>query len=210
MTDLQVAENKCWSCGQAFAGNSELCSHLHVAEVSQLEGKVPWAEDSYLRPFMEDDSLLHSLSIFDDDEEEDCGMPVERGECSAGDGKSAGPQGNGLSTVIDDCSDISARFQKAVSTGGDKNGSLLEEQTDRQLKITRASVTAKEIKKVDDNYFGSYSSFGIHREMLGDKVRELLSYVINRFLQHMRVALISHMGYHDRQDQLTLPLSPTF
>jgi protein arginine N-methyltransferase 3 len=161
---------------------------LHAAEVSQLDGKVPWAEDSYLKPFMEDDSLLHSLSFFDDDEEEDCGVPVERGECSASNGRSAGPQGNGLNTVIDDCSDISARFEKSVtteSTGGDKNGSLLEEQTDRQLKITRASVTAKEIKTVDDNYFGSYSSFGIHREMLGDKVSELLTYLVNAYLQYM-------------------------
>lgn len=154
----KVAENKCWSC----------------AEISQLEGKVPWAEDSYLKPFMEDDSLLHSLSIFDDEEDEDCGMPVETGECSAGNGRSGELQGNGLNTIIDDCSDISARFEKAVTTesnGGDNSGPLSEEQTDRQLKITRASVTAKEIKKVDDNYFGSYSSFGIHREMLGDKVR---------------------------------------
>ncbi|KAM3364396.1 hypothetical protein ACQJBY_014625 [Aegilops geniculata] len=154
----KVAENKCWSC----------------AEISQLEGKVPWAEDSYLKPFMEDDSLLHSLSIFDDEDDEDCGMPVETGECLAGNGRSGELQGNGLNTIIDDCSDISARFEKAVTTesnGGDNNGSLSEEQTDRQLKITRANVTAKEIKKVDDNYFGSYSSFGIHREMLGDKVR---------------------------------------
>lgn len=162
---------------------------------------------------MEDDSLLHSLSIFDDEEDEDCGMPVETGECSAGNGRSGELQGNGLNTIIDDCSDISARFKKAVTTesnGGDNSGPLSEEQTDRQLKITRASVTAKEIKKVDDNYFGSYSSFGIHREMLGDEVSELLSYVINRFLQHMCVALISHMGYHDPQDQLTLPLCNLF
>ncbi|XP_044964684.1 probable protein arginine N-methyltransferase 3 [Hordeum vulgare subsp. vulgare] len=154
----KVAENKSWSC----------------AEISQLEGKVPWADDSYLKPFMEDDSLLHSLSIFDDEDDEDCGMPVETGECSAGNGRSGELQGNCLNTIIDDCSDISARFEKAVTTesnGGDNNGSLSEEPTDRQLKITRASVTAKEIKKVDDNYFGSYSSFGIHREMLGDKVR---------------------------------------
>lgn len=117
-------------------------------------------------------------------------MPVEMGECSAGNGRLAGPQGNGLNTIIDDCSDISAKFEKAVtteSTGEDKNGSLLEEQTDRQLKITRASVTAKEIKSVDDNYFGSYSSFGIHREMLGDKVREILTYVVNGSLEHMCV-----------------------
>ncbi|KAM3383947.1 hypothetical protein ACQJBY_008537 [Aegilops geniculata] len=154
----KVAENKGWSC----------------AEISQLEGKVPWAEDSYLKPFMEDDSLLHSLSIFDDEDDEDCGMPVETGECSVVNGRSGELQGNGLNTIIDDFSDISARFEKTVTTesnGGDNSVPLSEEQTDRQLKITRASVTAKEIKKVDDNYFGSYSSFGIHREMLGDKVR---------------------------------------
>lgn len=148
---------------------------MHVAETSQLEGNVPWAEDSYLKPFMEDDSLLHSLSIFDDDDEEkDCGMPMGKGEFSAGNGRLAEPQDNSLNTIIDDCSDISARFEKSVSTeslDGDSNVSLSEEQSDRQLKITRASVTAKEIKSVDDSYFGSYSSFGIHREMLGDKVR---------------------------------------
>ncbi|KAI5008313.1 hypothetical protein ZWY2020_009361 [Hordeum vulgare] len=171
----KVAENKSWSC----------------AEISQLEGKVPWADDSYLKPFMEDDSLLHSLSIFDDEDDEDCGMPVETGECSAGNGRSGELQGNCLNTIIDDCSDISARFEKAVTTesnGGDNNGSLSEEPTDRQLKITRASVTAKEIKKVDDNYFGSYSSFGIHREMLGTKYGNLVDVIKNRFLQHMSKA----------------------
>lgn len=99
---------------------------------------------------------------------------MERGECSGGNGRLAGPQGNGRNTINSACYDVGARFQKAVTiecTGEDKNWPLLEEQTDRQLKITRASVTAKEIKTVDDNYFGSYSSFGIHREMLGDKVR---------------------------------------
>nr|AFK34241.1 unknown [Lotus japonicus] len=30
---------------------------------------------------------------------------------------------------------------------------------------------AKRIKKVNENYFGAYSLFGIHREMLSDKVR---------------------------------------
>lgn len=170
-----VAENKCWSCGQAFACNSELCSHLHPAETSPLEGKVPWEDDAYLKPFMEDDSLLHSLSIFDDDEEEDCGMSMERGECSAGTGSLAEPRESHLKTIIDDVgSDVSARFEQASTvenTDGEGSGSLAHEQNDRKLKIARATVTAKEIKSVDDNYFGSYSSFGIHREMLGDKVR---------------------------------------
>lgn len=163
---------------------------------------------------MEDDSLLHSLSIFDDEEDgEDWGMPVEIGECSVGNGRPGELQGNRLNTIVDDFSDISARFEKAVTTesnGRDNSGSLSEEQTDRQLKITRASVTAKEIKSVDDSYFGSYSSFGIHREMLGDKVRELLTYLPDRFLLHMCVALISHMDYYDPQDHLTLPPCQTF
>ncbi|KAL5197215.1 hypothetical protein ABZP36_000727 [Zizania latifolia] len=170
----KVAENKCWSCGQAFSSNSELCRHLHASEIPQLEGKVPWGDDVYLKPFMEDDYLLHSLSVFDDDEMEGYGMPTERGQCSAGNGSLAETHGNHLNSVIDDGSDVIGRFEKAFtveSTAGECSESLAHGPSDRQLKIARASAAARGIKSVDDNYFGSYSSFGIHREMLGDKVR---------------------------------------
>lgn len=172
----KVAEKKCWSCGQAFSSNTELCSHLHAVENYQIEGKVPWEDDVYLKPFMEDDSLLHSLSITDDeDEDEDCGMSMERGQCSAGNGVLAEPRGNKLSTISErNGSDISAQFQQECtigSTKGEGRESLAHEMNDSHLKVARASVNAKAIKTVDDNYFGSYSSFGIHREMLGDKVR---------------------------------------
>ncbi|TVU10780.1 hypothetical protein EJB05_44327 [Eragrostis curvula] len=169
----KVAENRCWSCGQSFSCNSELCSHLHPAEKYQIEGKVPWEEDVYLKPFMEDDSLLHSLSI-DDDDEEDCGTSIG-GQCSTGNGGFAEPCKNKLSATPEgNGSDISARFEQVCAIGGAEAGSsgtLAQEQNDTQLKVARASVNAKAIKSVDDNYFGSYSSFGIHREMLGDKIR---------------------------------------
>ena len=32
------------------------------------------------------------------------------------------------------------------------------------------NLVAKDIKKVNENYFGAYSSFEIHREMISDKV----------------------------------------
>ncbi|KAF0895122.1 hypothetical protein E2562_006829 [Oryza meyeriana var. granulata] len=170
----KVAENKCWSFGQAFSSNGELCNHLQASEIPQLEGKVPWGDDVYLKPFMEDDSLLHSLSIFDEDDEEGCGMPVERGECSAGNGSLAETRESHLNSIMNDGSDVVDRFEKTCtieSTAGECSGSLAQELSDKQLKIARASAAARGIKSVDDNYFGSYSSFGIHREMLGDKVR---------------------------------------
>ncbi|WVZ74751.1 hypothetical protein U9M48_022896 [Paspalum notatum var. saurae] len=52
--------------------------------------------------------------------------------------------------------------------------SFAYEMNDRQLKVACDSVTAKAIKTVGDNYFGSYSSFGIHREKLSDKHRDAL------------------------------------
>ncbi|OEL26192.1 putative protein arginine N-methyltransferase 3 [Dichanthelium oligosanthes] len=172
----KVAENKCCSCGQAFSSNTELCSHLHALENYQIEGKVPWEDDVYLKPFMEDDPLLHSLSMEDDEEEEeeeDCGTSMERGQCLAG--NEVLPLGNKLSTLLEgNGSDISALLEQKCtigSTQGDDRESLAHETNDSQQKVAHASVNAKAIKTVDDNYFGSYSSFGIHREMLGDQVR---------------------------------------
>ncbi|WVZ66451.1 hypothetical protein U9M48_015663 [Paspalum notatum var. saurae] len=177
----KVAEKKCWSCGQAFSSSVRDCSHLHPVENFLIEGKVPWADDAYLKPFMEDDSLLHSLSIdddIDDDEDgEDHGMSMERGQCSAGNGGLAEPQpqGNMMSIVSEgNSSDISARFEQECTIGSTRDEfreSVAYEMNDSQLKVARDSVNAKAIKTVDDNYFGSYSSFGIHREMLSDKIR---------------------------------------
>lgn len=41
---------------------------------------------------------------------------------------------------------------------------------DKHSTVYIADVVEKDIKKVNESYFGSYSSFGIHREMISDKV----------------------------------------
>lgn len=178
--DSQVAEKKCWSCGQTFSCDDDLRSHLHAVESYLVDGKVPWEGDVYLKPFLEDDSLLHSLSIDDDDEEDEDGhgVPMGRGQQrSAGNGVLAEPPPRGnseLSTVSEGNGPaVSALFEKECaigSTRGEGTESLAHGTNDSQLKVARASVNAKAIRAVDDSYFGSYSSFGIHREMLGDKV----------------------------------------
>lgn len=135
----------------------------------------------YLKPFLEDDSLLHSLSIDDDDDDEGGhGVPMGRGQQrSAGNGVLAEPpRGNDdLSTVSEgNGPDVSALFEKECAIGGTQGEgteSLAHGTNDSQLKVARASVNAKAIRAVDDSYFGSYSSFGIHREMLSDKVGSL-------------------------------------
>ena len=40
----------------------------------------------------------------------------------------------------------------------------------KDLKVTFAEVAKRELRNVNNDYFGSYSAFGIHREMLSDKV----------------------------------------
>lgn len=40
---------------------------------------------------------------------------------------------------------------------------------DKQLRTYIPKLVANDIKIVNEDYFGSYSSFGIHREMLSDK-----------------------------------------
>lgn len=40
----------------------------------------------------------------------------------------------------------------------------------KDLKVTFAEVAKREARNVNKDYFGSYSTFGIHREMLSDKV----------------------------------------
>ncbi|RVW93023.1 putative protein arginine N-methyltransferase 3 [Vitis vinifera] len=50
-------------------------------------------------------------------------------------------------------------------------GSFKRKPKDKHMRVSFANVVSKEIKNVNENYFGAYSSFGIHREMISDKVR---------------------------------------
>ncbi|KAL3700084.1 hypothetical protein R1sor_018106 [Riccia sorocarpa] len=67
------------------------------------------------------------------------------------------PETSGSSTAEDD------------GTSGTQGGGQLKKK--KTYKVTFASVAEKEKLNINRSYFGSYSGFGIHREMLGDKVR---------------------------------------
>jgi protein arginine N-methyltransferase 3 len=49
----------------------------------------------------------------------------------------------------------------------------------KDLKVTFAEVAKREARNVNKDYFGSYSAFGIHREMLSDKVLQTPDFGLN-------------------------------
>ena len=69
-----------------------------------------------------------------------------------------------------------------IETNNNKsNGVITVEETSRQSslvktkdkrsQVTFSNVAEKEIKTINESYFGAYSRFGIHREMLSDQVK---------------------------------------
>ncbi|KAG7948561.1 hypothetical protein I3843_13G014000 [Carya illinoinensis] len=168
----QVAEHRCWNCGFACQSNQDLQNHLH--ETVNIEAINALLDDErYLKPFMKDDSLLYNFGE-DEEGEDDYAAPIDKEELIR-DLKSY----EDISIDDDHTDTCDKSGMKVLSASKDKNGVSSVEHagsTGGKLKEThlRASfptVIAKEIKNVNDNYFGAYSSFGIHREMISDKVR---------------------------------------
>ncbi|KAF8109486.1 hypothetical protein N665_0095s0058 [Sinapis alba] len=156
----QVAENKCWSW----------------EAVGFKDVNFPWDEEKYLKPFWQEDSLLYSFA--DDEEEEDEEEALDRenliedlqklGDLSIVD------EAIGESSVSnnDKCKDVSP-----ISNCGDDlkqssaDGLVVVNGKDKEARVCDGRLVGRNIRKVNENYFGSYSSFGIHREMISDKVR---------------------------------------
>ncbi|MCH98144.1 putative arginine N-methyltransferase, partial [Trifolium medium] len=64
-----VAESRCWSCGLACQSKHDLQNHLH--DVTDFNSIKPlWDDDRYLKPFMQDDSLLYNFGEFEEVEDE--------------------------------------------------------------------------------------------------------------------------------------------
>ncbi|KAL8235178.1 hypothetical protein R6Q59_021278 [Mikania micrantha] len=97
---------------------------------------------------MEEDSLLYS---FDEDEEVDNDDDMVRNI-------------DGLEKMSIDGKTELELYASASSING-------ESSDDKQLSNSSLSAVNHEIMTVNKDYFGSYSSFGIHREMISDKVR---------------------------------------
>lgn len=137
--------------------NDDLRSHLH--ETLSLEDIKPlWDSDQYLHPFLQDDSLLYRLGGEDEDDE-----TAEKDELMT-------HLKNFENTCID--SEFHEQYGKQDVASGGPDLTLREPErysNDKSLRAYFPNRLAKDVKIVNEDYFGSYSSFGIHREMLGDK-----------------------------------------
>lgn len=192
-----VAENTCWSCRHQCKSNQELLDHLHGTKILE-ELKLLWDDDKFLQPFMEGDSLLYSFDHDEDFEEDECMPSVDEEELSriVGEAKelacllgdvdkvcsddevmvdtdtSGGIVSNNEAKKVLASTSFASSSREAMVNGVDVGQDLSDmKKKDLSLRVSFGRVAASEIKKVNENYFGSYSSFGIHREMLSDKVR---------------------------------------
>lgn len=193
-----MAENRCWSCGLAFPSNRVLQSHLHeTVDFKNLNHLLD--DDRYLKPFLQEDSLLYSFDE-DGEGEDDCQVVVDKEELAVElknlggmliDGENfleevasaaVSIDGNGLKGV-DSASandlDTAGSAKIAVVGVGDVReqiGLSIGKGDDKKVSSSFKNHAANNVQRVNKSYFGAYSSFGIHREMLGDKVSSLFLY----------------------------------
>jgi protein arginine N-methyltransferase 3 len=186
-----VAENRCWSCGLACQSHQDIQNHVH--ETVKLKDIKPlWDDDKYLKPFMQDDPLLYSFN--EDEEGEDNHMTLDDQEELMRDlrnidemciedtdtlEKSAHGYGvNGAKEVASTSSSHenvgnSSKMEMVNGDSEERVGSSDGKPSDKHSKVSLMNLVDKDIKKANANYFGAYSSFGIHREMISDKVLSL-------------------------------------
>uniref|UniRef100_A0A7N0UBP2 C2H2-type domain-containing protein n=1 Tax=Kalanchoe fedtschenkoi TaxID=63787 RepID=A0A7N0UBP2_KALFE len=167
---IQVAERKCWICNLSFPSSQELQAHLHPT-VDFNRSNLPWEDDKYLSPFIQDDPLLY---IFGEDEDDvDYPNEEDREELI---------KDIELLKVDDIINELSIRNDnlKTCTVNGltdrpsTSDGSFKpynETAEDRDSKIPLSNAVTVQIKNANKSYFGGYSSFVIHREMISDKVR---------------------------------------
>ncbi|BAT93360.1 hypothetical protein LR48_Vigan05g005100 [Vigna angularis] len=182
----QVSENKCWSCGLTCLCKRDLQNHLHdVIDFNEI--KTLWNDDRYLIPFLQDDSLLYSFGECDEEGEDEQITPIDEDlikDLMNIDERISDDHDSTEKFLVDD-GKCDASFsidhlnrdsssKRELINGKDSVGHALCSDKDPKkgpLIANSQNHIAKHIKKVNESYFGSYSSFGIHREMLSDKVR---------------------------------------
>lgn len=159
----QVAENRCWSCGLTCQSKQDLRGHLHEPR-SLKDIKPLWDSEAYLKPFLQDDSLLYSfnededIAEKDDDDDELMTIVKNCGEILID------PEIHG------DREDVASPSDNHLDVGTSSRENGINWSDDKKLRAYFSNRAAKDVKNANEDYFGSYSSFGIHREMLSDKV----------------------------------------
>lgn len=152
----------------------------------------PWDDDRYLNSFLQEDPLLHNF--FEDDEyEEGYNVLADDDELRriwSGTEKMNIDDQSDLETMAPACNspleDGSKQFDYALATHSisevplvkgtvsssdlSNGGTSFSYTHNKPLQNFSAKISETEIMNVNRSYFGSYSSFGIHREMISDKV----------------------------------------
>lgn len=176
----QVAENRCWSCGLTLQTKQDLHNHLH--ETFSFSSKFPWEDDIYLQPYLQEDPLLYNFAEDCDDDEDSTSVNrmkdlIKFEDIHIDDDKELQSQLLEMRTK-----EIASTTMSYSNLGNcpdevEVNGVDVKENDsdrismDESSRVSLAKVTANSIRSIDESYFGSYSSFGIHREMISDKVR---------------------------------------
>lgn len=151
----------------------------------------PWDDDKYLRPVMQEDPLLYSFGGDDDIGEDELFI-------------------NDKDAIAQCTSDLKIPADIEVAVASTPESDIDHEIPFKEYQanglvhtdegISSSKVVADKIQNVNKNYFGSYSSFGIHREMISDKVFELFSYIcmhifmyicVSVFIQTLSIQLVS-------------------
>lgn len=190
LLSYQVAQNTCWSCGVNCQFKQELQNHLHETS-SFKESPLPWENDMYLKPFMQEDTLLYSFgeddlggdeSVRSVDEKEivrnlssfekiyiDYENDMEPLASELSTSLENGMDGDASVSVIN--LNVSLLGDGAANGCGAKAGLSYDPKSkDGPSQISSPEVVENQKLIVNKSYFGSYGSFGIHREMISDKV----------------------------------------
>ncbi|CAL8404836.1 unnamed protein product [Boreogadus saida] len=140
-----------------------------AADVTGLpEGPLPWDSEDFLRPLLQDDALLQT------DPEELCGGD---GEGPAQGPVPGAPDQGAMLQRAQSAEDRAQRAEEALARAMDDlhklkvlaQGLVLNADTRRAPGSLGPVAELREDE--DDAYFSSYGHYGIHQEMLKDKVR---------------------------------------
>jgi len=160
-------------------------------EVASFDnGQFPWNDDEFLKPFVNEDALLYSFDEDDEGEDDVDNMPIDKEELikdleqisideddftlETGENKpTASSLSGGKSASMTDTTLSNGIVSAEAGVSSYRNNNDL----DSSLYI--AKVAANKIKDVNKNYFGGYSSYGIHRDMISDKVSSTLISVVH-------------------------------
>ncbi|PWA39939.1 Protein arginine N-methyltransferase [Artemisia annua] len=174
---LQVAKNQCWNCGWTCESREELQAHLHEP-TSLSNSKLIWDNDMYLKPYMENDHLLFS---FDEDVDDDEDMVENLDTMSIDDKMDLETYASNFEllkscketevTSVSENNGASSSNGATVKSCNAEKGGAYDKVSNDKKPISFSVNVDRDIMIVNKDYFGSYSSFGIHKEMISDKVR---------------------------------------